>query len=146
MTIRKFEIGDFEEVVSMYEALAKEIYPNRSHGAKYFFYRAVIDWVSSNKDIVVAEKDGELVGFTLAYLDHCGGITEPVYNGEIAYVKPNARKTRAAYMLYHNVSNFANEQGLTLIANAYIGGENKVDKIQQKLGGQPMFISMERSK
>lgn len=144
MIIRKFELDDFEEVVGMYQALTAEIYCDRKQGAKYFFYRTVVDWVANGRNIIIADKDGEVVGFTMGYIDPCGGVTETVYNGELAYVKPKYRKTRAAYMLYHNVSNFAKEQGLTLVANAYIGGNDNVDKIQQKLGGKPKFISMER--
>lgn len=146
MKLRKFELCDYEEVVTMYQDLTKEIYFDRTIGEKYFFYRSVSSWIDSGKDIIVCEKDGQLLGFTLGFVDNCGGITNAVYSGEIAFVKPEYRKTRAAYLLYHNVSDYANEQGLTLIANAFLAGENKVDKIQKKLGGTPRFIMMERSK
>lgn len=144
MNIRKFELRDFEEVVEMYRLLTCEIYPDRQIGSKYFFYRAVMSWIDSGKDIIVCEKDKDIIGFTMSGIDQCGGITEQVYSGEIAYVKEDYRKTRAAYLLYHNVSDYATEQGLRLIANAYLGGNDKVDKIQKKLGGTPRFIMMER--
>lgn len=144
--LRNAEISDYQEVTMMYKELVKIIYSTRKIGEDYFFYRTVMGWVQAGKDIVVCEKDGELCGFTLGYIDDMGGITETIYNAEVAYVKPKYRKTRVAYMLYTNVANYVDEMGLALQSCAFIGNnENKVDQIQQKLGCVPTFIQMERS-
>lgn len=115
----------------------------RKIGEDYFFYRSVIGWVQAGKHIIVAHKGDEIVGFSLCYIEELG-TTEPVYFGECAYVKPKHRKTKASYLLYKNGSDKASELGLALHSNAYIGGNNKVDKIQSKFNLVPMFVGMER--
>jgi len=96
------------------------------------------------RDVVlcVNEKD-EITGFSLGYVDDPGFI-KPYYYGDIAYVKPQFRKGRTAYLLYNNVVDYADQLGLPLIAKAYVGDTaNRVDKIQSKFG-DPLFVEFHR--
>lgn len=130
MILRKFCVDDYEQVVDMFYDFSKDVYSNRKIGAKYFYYRAVSQWINDKKDIVVVEDKGKLVGFTLAYIDDLRGLTEPVYQGDICYVKEEYRKTRAAYMLYKNVYNYGKEQGMIVSSNGRIS--NGIDKMVLK--------------
>lgn len=142
MNLRRFKPEDFEDVVSMYHSFVSEIYPNRKINPKYFFYRKVQEWVSTGKDIIVCTKDDELVGFSMAYRDDTSGLTEEVYCGDIAYVKPDYRKSRAAYMMYNNMHKYAMELGLKITANGRV--ENGIDEmIKKHFNAVPTFISFE---
>ena len=125
--IRPFQLTDFEEVVSMYHSFLVEIYPNRRIGTKYFFYKAVEKWVNNKADIVVSIVDGNISGFSMCYEDMFGGLTEPIYQCDICYVKDEFRKGRSAYMLYNNGFHFARDKGLTLSVGARV--ENGVHKL-----------------
>lgn len=130
MILRKFRLDDYEELVDMFYEFTSEVYSNRKIGSKYFFYRAVQEWINDKKDIVVAVNNDTIVGFTLAYVDDLRGITEPVYQGDICYVREEYRNTRAAYMLYKNVYNYGKELGLIINSNGRIS--NGIDKMVMK--------------
>jgi GNAT superfamily N-acetyltransferase len=144
--LRKFQLDDYEVVVDMLYNFYIEVYGDmRKIGSKYFFYKEVAEWINSGKDIVIAEQDCDIAGFTLAYINDFGGMTEPVYYGEIAFVYPEYRKGRAAYMLYKNVVQYAQEIGLNLFSNGRV--ENKVsDMIEKHFNPKKMFINYERTK
>lgn len=137
MKLRKATTSDYVEIVKMYKELVETVYHNMRISDDIYFYGAVIEWYKADKDIVIAEKDEEIAGFTLAYVENIG-VVEPYYYGDIAYIKPKYRKTRAAYMLYNNVVNYGKELGLKVEARAFVGNGNKnnVDKIQSKFGKQ----------
>lgn len=141
MKLRPAQLSDYTELVEMYKELSKAVYQGMKIGEDIFFYGVVVDWFKTQKDVVICEtEDGEIAGFTLAYIEDLG-IIEPYYYGDIAYVKPQYRKTKAAYKLYHNVVNYGKKQGLKVQAKAYVGGGNrdKVDKIQGRFG-KPQFV------
>lgn len=142
MMLRKFKADDYEELVDMFYDFSVEVYTNRKIGAKYFYHRAVQEWVRDDKDIVVALDKDKIVGFSLAYIDDTKGLTEPIYQGDICYVVPEYRKTRAGYMLYKNVYNYSKELGLPISANGRIA--NGVDKMLVKhFNAKAKFILFE---
>lgn len=141
--LRKFRLDDYKEVVDMYYEFTKEVYPNRKIGPKYFFYKKVSEWINDSKDIILAIHNEGIVGFTLAFIDDTSGITEPIYFGEIAFVRPEHRKTRAGYLLYKNVSNYAKEKELTLVANG-LATNGVSDMIEKHFDCKRMFINFER--
>lgn len=143
MILRKMLLPDFEEVVSMYYDFYREVYPNRKIGDKYFFYKRIMTYINDNSDIILAEDNGKVCGFSLSFINMNGGLTEKTYNGEIVYVKERYRKGRSAYLLYDNVSNYAKELGLTLVANGLV--TNGVsDMISKHFDCKEMFINFER--
>jgi len=144
MKLRKFTIEDYEPVVDMYYEFTKEVYPDRKIGPKYFFYTMVSSWINSSKDIVLAVKGKDIVGFTMSFIEDNSGITEPIYFGELAYVRPEHRKTRAGYLLYNNVSNYAKENNLTLVANG-LATNGVSDMIRKHFDCKEMFINFERN-
>lgn len=140
MNLRVATTDDYLELVGMYRELLAVTYEDMQLGKDIFMYGAVIEWFKQNKDIVICEKeDGIITGFTVAYLQDTG-VVEPYYYGDIAYVKPEFRKGRSAYLLYNNGVNYAKKEGLPIIAKAYVGGGNKesVDRIQGRWG-HPVF-------
>lgn len=145
MKLFNFMITDYEEVVDMYYEFTKEIYPDRQVGYRYFFYKEVMKWINHGNDIVVAKSNGDIVGFSMAYVDDNNGLTETIYNGVLAYVKTEYRKTRAAYLLYNNMYSLAKEKNLTVIANGLV--TNGVsDMIKKHFDCKEMFINFERNK
>lgn len=140
MILRPATLSDFQELVMMYKDLIKTIYHNMKLSDDIFFYGTVIEWFKQKKDIIVAEKDGIIAGFSLAYIENLL-IIEPYYFGDLAYVKPEFRKTKCAYLLYNNVVNYGKELGLKVEARAFIGNGNvdRIDKIQSRFG-VPEFI------
>lgn len=139
--IRAYEAKDFEEVVDMYHKMVLEVYPHREFKEKQYFYNNVIRWISLNYDIIVTEKDEVVTGFSLCYVDSMGGICDDFYQGECIYVKPEFRKTRSAYLMYHTNINFAQSQGMILSTNASSITESH--HIAKKLGKE-IFKSYER--
>lgn len=144
MYLRKFQLKDYEEVVDMYYQFITEIFSEkRKISPKYFYYQKVSDWINSKKNIIIAEKNKVIVGFSMSFIDEFDGLTEPIYNGETIYVKPEFRKTRAGYMLYHNTVKYSEEIGLNIMANGRV--ENKIDKmIEKHFKPTTMFINYER--
>lgn len=141
MKIRLATISDHEVLVEMFSDLIKTIYKGFKIGEPFFFHRNVIAWFEKNNDVIICEKDdGTVAGFSMGYIEDIGFI-EPYYKGEIAYVKPEFRKTRCAYMLYNNLAKYAEQQGLHIISSAYVGDGNQdqVDKLQSRWG-KPMFV------
>lgn len=140
--IRPAELSEFEELVKMYMDLIKVLYKGFNIKDSAYFYRIVIGWFETQKDIVVCvdKSNGEIAGFTLGYIDDIG-IVDPYYNGDIAYVKPEYRKTRVAFLLYQNVVKYAEKLKMRCIAKAFVGDGNieKIDKIQSRFG-KPRYI------
>ena len=141
MKIRIATIADHEVLVEMFTDLITTIYKGFTLGQPFFFHRQVIAWFEKGNDVIICEKnDGTVVGFSMGYVDDIGFI-ERYYKGEIAYVKEEFRNGRGAYMLYNNLANYAEQQGMKIISSAYVGGGNRdqVDKIQSRWG-VPLFI------
>lgn len=141
MKLRPATLNDFEELVKMYKDLVYTIYCDLKINEDIFLYGTVLDWFRKRKDIILCETDeGEVAGFTLSYVEDIT-IVEPYYMGDIAYVKPQFRKSRAAYILYHDVVNRGRGAGLKVQAKAYVGNGNqdKVDRLQSRFG-KPQFI------
>jgi len=116
--IRDYKESDFEEVVEMYYQMCIDVYPHRQFKSKQFFYKNVMNWIEWNYDIIVTEKENIITGFALSYVDSMGGITEDFYQGECIYVKPEHRKSRSAYLMYHTFINYAKKMGYILSTNA----------------------------
>lgn len=141
MKLRPALLSDFEELVKMFKDLIITVYDGFEINEDIFFYGTVEKWYHAKKDIIVCEKDdGTITGFSVAYIEDAGFI-KPYYMGDLAYVKPEFRKGRTAYLLYKNVVDYATQQGLPVIAKAYVSEENKdqVDKIQSRWG-KPRFV------
>ncbi len=144
MKLYNFTLPDYEELVDMYYEFTKDVYSERTMGERYFFHKEITSWIANRRDVVIAKKDGTIVGFTMGYADDNSGLTNRVYNGVIAYVKPEYRKTRAAYMLYMNVSERAKDLELTLMANGLV--TNGVsDMIEKHFDCKEMFMNFERT-
>lgn len=146
MKIRKFEPCDFLEVVGMFKDFIKELYPNRKLGTDIAFIENVLNWIKLQRHIfVTTTNEGKITGFTMSYVNYNDYVTEPVYHGEIAYVKPMYRGGKSAYLLYNNVVHIADDIGLILTANAF-ENQFKIEQIQRKFNGKKIYISMERER
>lgn len=144
-SLKKFQLSDYEELVDMFYEFTKECYKDRKIGIKYRFYERVNQWIDNKYDIILGLKDDDIIGFTLCYKD-MSGLTEPMYIAEIAYVKPEYRKSRIGYMLYMNSFNYAMEIGMNIETRSRV--ENNVDKMVAKhFNVKPTYIQFEvRSK
>ena len=144
MKLSNFILPDYEEVVNMYYEFTKEVYPTRKTGERYFFYKEVMYWISNRKNVVIVRKDDIIVGFSMSYIDSGCGLTNETYNGEIAYIKPEYRMTRAAYMLYSNIFERSKELRLTLVVNGNIATGSS-DLIEKHSDCKRMNINFERT-
>lgn len=141
MKLRNATLSDYEEIVQVYKDLTKTVYEGMEIKDDIFFYGVVLEWFKKRSDIIICEtNDGDIAGFTLAYVEDIL-IVEPYYYGDVAYIKPEYRKSRAAYLMYHNVVDMGKAKGLKVVAKAYVGNgnKNKVDKLQERFGS-PQFI------
>jgi len=110
MRLRRFNLDDYEELVDMFYEFNKEVYKGRKIGLKYSHYMVVNEWISKKYDLILSIADNnEICGFSLGYIDDNNRLIEPMYNGEIIYVKENYRTGRAAYKLYTNIYNYSKE-------------------------------------
>lgn len=137
-------LDDYEEVVGMYYCLVKELFGDkREISPKYFFYKQVQNWINSGNDIVVSYSDNCVTGFSMCFKEEFFGLTEPYYNCEYCYVKPEYRKTRAAYILYNNAYEYSKELGMNIVASGRVN--NGVDKmIGKHFDLDKRFITFER--
>lgn len=141
MKLRPATLHDFEELVKMYKELVKTVYYDLKINEDIFLYGTVLEWFKKKRDIILCETDdGEVAGFTLSYIEDIA-IVEPYYMGDIAYIKPQFRKSRAAYLLYNNVVDYGKRIGMKVQAKAFVGNGNqdKVDRLQSRFGN-PQFI------
>jgi len=145
MRLRIATILDYREVADMYKELLLIVYSNMKVGADIFIDGVVQGWFSKGHDIILSEKeDGTVTGFSMAYIEDAG-IVERYYMGELAYVKPEYRKGRSAWLLYKNVIEYGEKLGLPIVAKAAVIGDDphKVSQIQAKFG-VPQFIEYVR--
>lgn len=144
MKIRKFESSDLFELIAMFKDFTKELYPHRKLGNNIAFTENVLNWIKLQRHIfITTTNSGDITGFTLSYVNYNDYVTEPTYQGDIAYVKPMYRGGKSAYLLYNNVVQIADDLGLILTANAFIN-QFKIEQIQKKFGGERIYISMEK--
>jgi hypothetical protein len=128
-SLKKFKLSDYEELVDMFYEFTKECYKERKIGLRYRFYEKVNQWIDNKYDIILGMKEDKIVGFTMCYID-MSGLTEPVYVGEIAYIKPEYRKSKISYMIYNNVVEYAKQLNMILVSNSRV--DNGVDKMIKK--------------
>ena len=69
MILRNATLADFTELVLMYKDLSKIVYHNLKINDDIFFYGTVIEWFKRKRDIVIADDNGTIAGFTLAYVE-----------------------------------------------------------------------------
>ena len=139
--IREFKPDDIEAVTRMYHKLLHEVYPNHTIKPILNCYKLVMKWIEWNYDIMVTYKGEEITGFGLCYIDSMGGIVEDFYQGEIIYIKPEYRKGRSAYLIYHTAMIMADKYNMILATNASDVTESS--HISKKLG-QQIYTHYER--
>lgn len=132
MELRKADYDDYESIVEMYIDLIENVYPERKKAPKMYFYNQVFRWFDEQhaNHVRVVEKNGELVAFSLATFDNVGGVTETIYHADIAYVKPEFQKSRAAYLMYMDIVGWAIDNDFVLQTAAI--PETGADKIIAK--------------
>ena len=136
MKIRPLLIDDIGEVTAMFIALIQIVYPKHQKGLYDTFLHVVQSWVINKRDIFIAEHEGELVGFSLSYVIE-EKILEPYYQGDLLYIKPKFRKSKASYLLYANMLNISNNLKMPIHAKGYT--QNDAGKILAKFG-EPTFV------
>ena len=114
MEIRKANYDDYEELVEMYYALIHDVYPERKKAPKMYFFQQVINWFQPYFHIRIATKNDTIMGFTLCSFDNSNGVTETIYHADISYIKPEYRKTRAAFLLYMDIVHWAIDNNYVL--------------------------------
>ena len=135
MKIRPFKSTDLFEVVKMYQDLMRICYPEFEQKDEKSFTIKVLKWICNKHDLIVAEDKGELIGFSLSYVETFE-VLEPFYYVDIIYIKKEYRKTKAAYLLYKNAQRIALHLNLHYIGKALTG---EPAEILQKRGMRPIF-------
>lgn len=141
MKLRLAEPKDYLELVDMYKKLIIITYDQFKIMEDIYFHGTVQSWFSDKKDIVIAEADnGEIAGFSLSYIEDLA-VVEKYYHGDLMYIHKKYRKGRAAYLLYHNMLKYAEDNRLPIMAIGHIREEDdhKATQILSKFG-KPRFI------
>lgn len=141
MIIREMQPQDFDTVVDMYEAMCKEVYPHRTFNSREAFENNVAFWVKLNFDILVTVHKDEVVGFMMCFYDDMGGIVEPFYKFECAYIKPEYRNSRAVILMRNTMLSYADREGIIIQCNASLLTQSS--KIVSKFGIE-IFKTYER--
>lgn len=118
MNIRPAEGNDIPELVQMYRSLLVIAYPQRRIAPTEVLYGLVVQWFKNKDTITIVYNDDGLVGFTLMNFNNAGGSTETVIDAEISYVKPQYRKSRAAYLLYKEGLKYAVHMGMGVMSTS----------------------------
>ena len=148
MRLIPFSLEFYEDLVDMHYAFITEVYGDKRRiNSKYFFHKEVQSWIDNRREIVLAVSNCKVIGYSLSYITDLSGLTEPVYKGEYVYVVKDARKSRAAYLLYNNITQRAKDLNM----NVSGGGRaiNGADKMLEKhfgdgSGQERMFSTYER--
>lgn len=145
MILRKFTLDDYEEVVQMQYDFFTEIYPDRKISPKYFYYKAVQNWINDKKDIVLAiNGKGTITGMSVSFVDEGESLTEPIYTTITLYTKPEFRKGKTSYLLLQNMSNYTKEINISWMSNCRI--DNDTDKmIEKHFDCKRVFTNLERT-
>lgn len=145
ITIREAKGEDIHEITTMYNDLLHIAYPNRKISALEFLYRQVTDWIIKNEFILVSHDDkiDRITGFILVRENNAGGLTEVILDAEITYVKPEHRKSRAAYLLYNTGFNYAKLRGLGIMSTST---EESSPIVTKRFGAKKSFNHFETSK
>ncbi len=144
--IRPARLQDFEEITKMYKELIKTVYKGFHIKEDIFFYGIVQGWYQNNKTIMTSYEDEteKITGFSLSYVEDVG-FTPPYVKGELAYIKPEFRKGKSAYKLYHHVVELADNMKMNLVSSGYVGdgAEDKIEQIMSRFG-EPFLLEMRR--
>jgi len=137
MKIRVATLDDYESLVDMYKSLIETVYEGLEIKEDIFFHGTVMKWFDNQYNIMISEKDdGTISGFSMCHIEDIR-IVEPYIKGELLYIKPEYRKGRSAYLLYHNTLELAKNMNMPIISSGHVG-EDKANKILAKFG-QPLF-------
>ncbi len=111
--IREAERSDVGLVLSMITALAEyERAPDQVTGTEEMLEHALFDG-GSTAEAVIAERDGEPVGFALFYPSFSTWLCQPGLYLEDLFVPPEHRGTGVGYRLFQHVAAVAVERGYT---------------------------------
>lgn len=136
--VRRADYDDIEDLANMYYDLIAFVYPNRKQTQKLYYYNNVLNWFKNGFDIFVSYNEEETTGFSVAYFDDFGGVVEPFYKADIAFVKEKYRLGKSAYLLYNNGIKSSN--GSIIETNALVG---RASKMASKFG-EEIFNVYER--
>jgi len=118
MKLREATADDIPELVEMYIDLVTIAYPTRRIAPQIIFYEIVVNWIGKNHRVMVTYNDIEITGFSYTGYNNAGGLTETMLDAEITYVKEQYRKTRAAYLIYNDVFEFAIESNMGIMSTS----------------------------
>jgi len=116
---------EFFEVTKMYREAVKEIYYfTEPTSAKDLGLWLREQLKNPNFDLFVAITDeGELAGFGFGYISEFEVLRDPVYFVEMVYVKPEHRRSNAAFLIMNALAKQSEKSGLTTIS--YLFADNR---------------------
>jgi len=117
-TLEQPQPDDIPVLVDMYQDLLTHAYPDRELASKLTLYKIVLSWFNDDDRIRVVIKDNMIVGFSLARFENAGGATEMVINADITYIYAPFRKTKAAFLLYNDLVDYAKRCNLIIMSTS----------------------------
>ena len=116
---------EFFQVAKMYHEAVKEVYYFEEPADPVVLGKWLKEQLESpDFDLFVAiGGDGEVAGFGFGYVTQFEVLKNPVYFVEMVYVKPEYRRSNAAFLLMNALSKQSEKSGLTSIS--YLFADNR---------------------
>jgi len=141
--IREAQGKDIPQITEMYYELLKVVYPKRELKPIENMYHHVVSWVLNEEFLIVTEEKNILTGFALVRETDTFGLTEPILDAELIYIKPDYRYSRHPYQLYNAVFDYAKYKGMAISALSFPEASNILEK---RFGAEKSFEIYETPK
>jgi len=141
-TIRNAKDTDFDNLVDSYYNLIRDCYPSIQRTDNHMaYYKNVIDWFEdeTNSILIVEDKNGEYVGYTLLIVDDVGGVVDKYIKVECLYIVPDYRNSKATYRIMHHIYDLADNLNLDILCNA---NQDITPLLSKRFGFETVFTQL----
>lgn len=127
-----------DQLISLFEEYFKEVHGDEYVGNYRLINKMLYDMFIYGKSIYYVEKDGEVIGFIVVYINDQYGMTVPVIVTEYMYVKPEYRSGRAVMLLYAMIGIVCEDYGYNCVSTTFITSANTKNNIL--VGAKPLAV------
>ena len=117
-TLEEPSAHDIPVIVDMYHKLLEVAYPDREIASYLTLYKIVLSWFNEDDRLRLVLADKNVAGFSLVRFNNAGGATEMILDADITYLYEEFRKTRAAYIMYTDIVDYATRCDLILMSTS----------------------------
>jgi GNAT superfamily N-acetyltransferase len=133
---------EISQLIFMFYSLIFETFEDIALSDMSEYVEEIMYWKKRGDTYITLNDEDEITGFIYGYVVP-KSFTKSQYIGEYAYVKPEFRKGKSAYLLYNKIVDRAHELRLPIFGKAYLS-DNNVDKILNKFADKKVFTEYYR--